>query len=105
MNPAIKEEWGLPALILGVVAALLATLGFSGASKSILLTSCFISFVILLGSFAPFILPPFDVDLGLSAVNWAIIARFAYIVIYVLLGILIAGGYTALLGLVDYNSD
>ena len=97
LNLVIEREYGNYALLLGVAAALVASGTFSRATQQFGVGAFLATASAGLVTVAPFIFARYGIYLGLAPAHFAIAATFAYLGLYVVIGLLIGGCWSAVL--------
>lgn len=91
LNLVIEREYGNYALLLGVAAALVASGTFSKATHEFGVLAFLATAAAGLLAIVPFIFARYGIFLGLAPAHFSIVATFAYLGLYVVIGLLLGG--------------
>ena len=91
LNIVIEREYGNYALLLGVAAALVASGTFSKVTHHFGIGAFLATASAGLVIVAPFVFARYGIYLGIAAAHFAIAATFAYMGLYVIIGMLFGG--------------
>jgi len=91
LNLVIEREYGNYALLLGVAAALVASGTFSKVTHHFGIGAFLATTSAGLATVGPFVFARYGIYLGLAPAHFAIVATFAYLGLYVIIGLLIGG--------------
>ena len=91
LNIVIEREYGNYALLLGVAAALVSSGTFSGPTHQFGIGGFLTTALAGLVAVAPFIFARYGMYLGLPPAHFSIAATFAYLGLYVVIGLLFGG--------------
>jgi hypothetical protein len=91
LNLVIEREYGNYALLLGTTAALVASGTFSRVSRQFGLGAFLATASAGLVLITPFVVARYGMSLGLPPPHFSIAATFAYLGLYVVIGLLIGG--------------
>ena len=95
LNLVIEREYGNYALLLGVAAALVSSGTFSRVTHQFGIGAFLTTVSAGLVTVAPFIFARYGIYLGLAPAHFSILATFAYLGLYVVIGLLLGGCWSA----------
>lgn len=95
LNAVIEKEYGNYAVLLGAAAAAVTSATFTRNGRRFGVGSFLLAATASLVMAAPFIVYRYGIDLGLAPMHFALAATFAYLGLYVTVGVLVGGCWAA----------
>ncbi len=96
LNAVIEKEYGNYAALLGAAAASVASATFTRNGRRFGVGSFLLAATASLVMAAPFIVYRYGIDLALAPMHFALAATFAYLGLYVTVGVLVGGCWAAM---------
>jgi hypothetical protein len=98
-NPVIEREYGLYGLLLGVAGAIVTSATCLKHGREYGFVAFLSTVVAGLALASPFIAWRYGMQLGLAPMQFALLGTFAYLGLYVVIGILIGGCWSLVVGM------
>ncbi len=98
-NPVIEREYGLYGLLLGVAGAIVTSASCLKHGREYGFIAFLSTVVAGLALSSPFIAWRYGMQLGLAPMQFALLGTFAYLGLYVVLGVLIGGCWSLVVGM------
>jgi hypothetical protein len=98
-NPVIEREYGLYGLVLGVAGAIVTSASCLKHGREYGFIAFLSTLVAGLALASPFIAWRYGMQLGLAPMQFALLGTFAYLGLYVVLGVLIGGCWSLVVGM------
>ncbi len=98
-NPVIEKEYGLYGLVLGVAGTIVTSASFLKQGREYGFVAFLSTVVAGLVFASPFIAWRYGMQFGLAPMQFALLGTFAYLGLYVVLGILIGGCWSLVVGM------
>jgi hypothetical protein len=95
LNAVIEKEYGNYALLLGAAGAFVASATFTREGRRFGVGAFLLTVLASLVMVTPFILYRYGMTLGLTPMQFALAATFAYLGFYVTVGVLVGGCWSA----------
>lgn len=95
LNAVIEREYGNYAVLLGAAGAFVTSANFTRDGRRFGVGWFLVAAVASLAMAAPFIFHRYGVDPGLAPMHFALVATFAYLGLYIAVGILVGGCWAA----------